>query len=150
MLGRLNSFQKAMLEWDALHSYNVVHVVRVAQALDFGRLRNIVRATLEARGLTGLNLDWNRGTYQYVGGPAQSEIQCVMDESLPGAALASEIERQLNTVFVRSARFDPFRFFVVPREGSFFLGLVYFHVVADAESIVLLLKEMVEAYSARM
>src|SRR5262245_31193274 len=137
MPGRLNSFQKAMLEWDALHPYNVVHVVRVTQDLDIGRLRNIVRATLEVRGLTGLNLDWRRGTYQYLGGPAQSEIPCVIDESLPGVALASEIERQLNTAFVRSAQFDPFRFFVVPREGSFFLGLVYFHAVADAESIVL-------------
>src|SRR5215813_6778046 len=121
MLGRLNSFQKAMLEWDALYPYNVVHVVRVRQALDVKRLKNIVRATLEARGLTGLNLDWSRGTYQYLGGPAQSEIQCVMDESSPGTALAPEIERQLNTPFVRSAQFNPFRFFVVPWEGSFFL-----------------------------
>src|SRR5262249_51249861 len=112
MPGRLNSFQKAMLEWDALHPYNVVHVVQVTQALDAGRLRNIVRATLEGRGLTGLNIDWNRGTYQYLGGPAQSEIECVLNENFPGTALASEIERQLNTAFVRSAQFDPFRFFV--------------------------------------
>ena len=43
--------------------------------------------------------------------------------------------------------FNPFRFFVVPEAGTFLLGLVYFHAVADAEAIVLLLRELVAAYA---
>ena len=75
-----------------------------------------------------------------------SEITLIEDGSPAGSSLAAEIERQLNTPCPRSESFDPFRFFVVPGQSSFSLGLAYFHPVADAEAIVWLLKRMVEAY----
>ena len=56
------------------------------------------------------------------------------------------MERQLNTLFAQKERFTPFRFIVVAVKDSFSLGLVYFHPVADAESVVFLLKDMVETY----
>jgi hypothetical protein len=59
--------------------------------------------------------------------------------------LFAEVERQLNTPFAQTGRFSPFRFFVAPAGNSFFLGLVYFHPAADAESVALLLRELVEA-----
>jgi NRPS condensation-like uncharacterized protein len=62
-------------------------------------------------------------------------------------AIRAETERELNTAFAEGNNFNPFRFFVVSGEESFFLGLTYFHAVADAESIVQLLKEIFEAYS---
>jgi hypothetical protein len=52
----------------------------------------------------------------------------------------------LNRGFTYDGTFNPFRFFIVPEEGGFFLGVVYFHAVADAESLVYLLKRMVNAY----
>lgn len=41
-----------------------------------------------------------------------------------------------------SVRFD---FFVVPEADSFLLGLVYFHVIADSTSIILLMRDFVVA-----
>jgi hypothetical protein len=56
------------------------------------------------------------------------------------------MERQLNTPFMPAERFSPFRFFAAPAGDSFFLGLTYYHPAADAESVVLLLKDLAEAY----
>ena len=43
-----------MLEWNKLHPYNAVHVVRIPEALDLERLRSAITATLEGKGLTCL------------------------------------------------------------------------------------------------
>ena len=75
MQGRLNSFQLSMLQWNELHPYNAVHVVRIPEALDLERLKRAITATLEGKGLTGLALDRRAGTYQYHGGPASAEIK---------------------------------------------------------------------------
>ena len=145
MHGRLNSFQKTMLQWNDWHPYSAVHVVRVPGVLDEDRLRKGIVAVLEARGLTQLSLDRSNGTYHYEGGSATCEIRVIAGGEDPHSALFSEMERQLNTPFAHTGRFSPFRFFVVPAGDAHFLGVVYFHVVADAESVVLLLKELVEA-----
>ena len=144
MRGRLNRFQRAMLDWNELHPYNAVHVVRVPAALDLPRLREAIQETLAGLGLTNLAVDRDGGAFQYGGGPVVSEITLIEDGSPAGSSLATEIERQLNAPFPRSESFDPFRFFVVPGPASFSLGLAYFHPVADAEAIVWLLKRMVE------
>jgi NRPS condensation-like uncharacterized protein len=146
MDGRLNIFQKTMLQGNDLHPYNVVHVVRVPAALDLERLRSALNGTLEAHGLASLALNRSRGTYRYHGGPASSEVKTIGGGENPRAALVAEIGRQLNTAFVLGERFNPFRFFAAPEQDGFSLGVVYFHAVADAESVVLLVKEMVETY----
>ena len=148
MRGRLNRFQRAMLDWNELHPYNAVHVVRVPAALDLPRLRETIQATLEGLGLTNLSVDREGGACQYSGGPVVSEITVIEEGGPAGSSLAAEIERQLNMAFPRSVPFDPFRFFVVPGPGMFSLGLAYFHPVADAESVVWLLKRFVDAYRA--
>jgi hypothetical protein len=142
MQGRLNSFQKSMLQWNELHPYNAVHVVRVPVALEFDRLKEIIAAILEAQGLTGLMLNKSAGTFQYHEGPSSLEIKLLAVD----ASVSHEIEHQLNTPFVITERFSPFRFFAIPQRDSFSLGLVYFHVMADAECILMLLKDLVYAY----
>ena len=149
MLGRLNAFQLSMLQWNDLHPYNAVHVVRIPGALEFERLKNVITMTLEGKGLTGLVLDRRAGTYQYHGGPAYAEIKLVGADAASSPGFAEEVERQLNAPFAHDHRFSPFRFMVVAEEDAFSLGLVYFHPIADAESIVFLLKDMVEAYRGR-
>ena len=134
-----------MLQWNDLHPYSAVHVVRIPGRLDEDRLRKGIQATLEARGLTHLSLDRASGAYHYEVGPTVCEIRAVIGGEDPHTALLAEVERQLNTPFAHTGRFDPFRFFVLPADDSFFLGLVYFHAAADAESVVLLLRELVEA-----
>src|SRR2546421_10202481 len=147
--GKLNVFQRTMLEWNDIHAYNAVHVVGIPVALELDKLRIAVNRTVERRGLTALSLDRRRGTYSYSGGPAQCGIQVVQDEANPQSTLFGEIERQLNVAFVPAERFSPFRFFVAAETGCFSLGLTYFHAVADAESFVLLMKEIVESYLDR-
>jgi hypothetical protein len=146
MQGRLNTFQLSMLQWNELHPYNAVHVVRIPESLDLERLKNAITATLEGKGLTGLTLDRNAGMYEYCGGPSSAEIKVNSTGAPSSLDLAEEIERQLNTPFAHKERFTPFRFILVAEKDAFSLGLVYFHPVADAESIVFLLKDMVDAY----
>ncbi len=147
MPGRLNSFQKTMLQWNDLHPYNAIHVVRIPATLDGERLGHFLTGALEQRGLTGLELDRDRGTFEYRGGAMPPEIRIVPAEHDPRRALSVEIERQLNRAFVRKEPFVPFRFFAVPEADAFFLGLVYFHAASDAESIVFLLRDLVAGYA---
>jgi hypothetical protein len=160
MPGQLNAFQLSMLQWNDLHPYNAVHGARVPGSPDLDRLQRVITGTLEGKGLTGLALDRHAGTYEYRGGPASVEIRLTPTAGRAGApaadpafgdwapGLAAEIERQLNTPFALEAPFTPFRFVVAVERQAFSLCLVYFHPVADGESIVFLLKEMVEAYRA--
>ena len=136
-----------MLQWNVLHAYNAVHMVRIAGELDVVRLASIVPDFLQQRGLTHLHLDCQRHTYEYAGGREELAIPVVAAGTEAMATLVAEAERQLNVAFAQSERFSPFRFFVVPEAGSFLLGLVYLHAVADAESIVWLLKDLVNAYA---
>ncbi len=149
MAGKLNIFQRTMLQWNAMHAYNAVHVVRVPRTLDPTRLTRQINDELEPLGLTGLSIDPRRGTLQYHGGPAQNELKVVQGGPNVLAILQKEMESQLNTSFVGHGAINPFRFFVIEEEGAFYLGLVYFHVIAGAESIILLLKHLVSQYLGR-
>jgi hypothetical protein len=185
MSGRLNAFQLSMLQWNDLHPYNAVHVVRVPEKLDLEGLRTVVRGTLEGKGLTDLVLDRRAGTYEYREGPANVEIKIVENPQgahplleapeLPtthqhkgtsniqqptsniqvwaggrgvvgGGVFAEELERQLNNPFAYGGAFTPFRWIVFEEQDAFALGVVYFHPIADAESIVYLLRDIVERY----
>jgi hypothetical protein len=147
MRGKLNSFQKTMLQWNHLHAYNAVHVIRLAGDLDLPRLTSVVNDFLGQRGLTHLTLDRKRQTFEYAGGKSDLVVHLVAEGIDARTTLAAEMERQINTAFDLTSGFNPFRFFAQPEASSFLLGLVYFHAVADAESIVLLLKELVTAYA---
>src|SRR5881628_776674 len=86
--GRFNAFQRTMLHWNDLHPYNAVHVVRVPTVLDFARLHSAVNATVEVHGLAGLTFDVERGTYRYLGGPADCKLQIISDDRTSHLALS--------------------------------------------------------------
>jgi len=146
MQGRLNAIQKSMLQWNAMHPYNAVHVLQARGELDILRLRAVINATLEKHHLTRLVLDGRRFAFEYQGGPADAELQTLAGGPDAWSALVPEIERQLNLPFDFTRPFSPFRFLVAPSGDSYFLGLAYFHPVADAESVVLLIKDIVGRY----
>jgi hypothetical protein len=135
-----------MLQWNDLHPYSAIHVVQIPGALEERRLRSGIAAVLEARGLTNLTLNRAKAGFCYENGPASCEVKLLPGSEDPRPALYAEMERQLNTPFLSAERFSPFRFFAAPASDSFFLGLTYFHPAADAESVVLLLKDLAEAY----
>ena len=147
MKGRLNLFQSAMLRWRDLHPYSAVHVVRVPAPFDRGRLAAVIAAQLERDGLTGLVLDRARRRYEFRGGPAAIEFEVITQNGDGERAISAEIERQLNTPFARDGAIVPFRFFAVPGNGSFRLGLGYDHFIAGGDSIVVLLNKIVDRYA---
>ncbi len=132
-----------MLQWNELHPYNAVNVVRISGALEFERLQKAINGTLQIWGITGLTLNRKSGNYHYHAGSVQCEIKIIAAEE---NSLAIEIQRQINSAFAPDENFNPFRFFVEPEENSFTLGLVYFHAIADDGAVMVLLKEIVGAY----
>jgi len=143
MPGKFNTFQRVMLQWNELHPYNAVNVVRVPGALDFERLQKIINGTLEIWGITGLKLNRKNGNYHYHGGAVWCKIEIIAGGD---KSLSDEIQRQINISFAADDNFNPFRFFVTPGQNSFALGLVYFHAIADDGAAMILLKEIVDAY----
>jgi hypothetical protein len=146
MVGKLNIFQKTMLQWNNLHPYNAVHVVRVSRPLDLPRLTRTINEELERLDLTGLSIDKAQGTFQYRGGPGDYSLRMLSGVDDPQSLLRSEMETEVNTPFADDGPVRPFRFFVIGEESGFYLGLTYFHVIAGAESIILLLRHFVSKY----
>jgi NRPS condensation-like uncharacterized protein len=143
--GRLNEFQRTMLQWTGRHPYNAVHVARVDATIDPDRLVGRIPHVLEQAGLTNYSLDESKGVYRYEGGPAGIELRVLDGRGGSEPVVFGEMERQLNEPFAYHARFQPFRFFLVVSENVSHVGLAYFHVVADADSVARLLLEIVAA-----
>ena len=120
MYGRLNSFQKTMLQWNDMHPYNAVHVVRIPGVLNAEWLRLSLNSRLEGHGLTHLKLNRGANTYVYHGGRVDCDVKIILGEQDPISALRAEIEQQLNTPFQQRGRCNPFRFFAVAAKDSFF------------------------------
>jgi hypothetical protein len=145
--GRLNLFQTGMLHWRDLSPYNAVHVIRIEAPLDPPRLRTAIEAELTAFGLTGFELDRARGRFEYRGGPARATLEITGGAADAAEALRAEIERQINVPFPPTGAFDPFRFFAIETEASFYLGLAYDHFIAAGDSIIVLLAAIVDRYA---
>jgi hypothetical protein len=135
-----------MLQWDEMAPYNAVHVVQLPGRLDLPRLHEAIDHTLHRRGLGPLSVDRRRFAYRYASGPAEITLDLLEAGHGTVPAMVSRIEAEINRRFDWSRPFCPFRFFAAPEDESFYLGIVYFHPVADAESIVELLKEIAHAF----
>jgi hypothetical protein len=146
MVGKLNIFQRTMLQWSGAYPYNAVHVVRVSRPLDLPRLTRTINEELERLGLTGLSIDKVRGTFRYQGGPEDYRLRVLSSTEDIHSLFQREMESEVNTPFVDHGAVRPFRFFVIEEEKGFYLGLTYFHVIAGAESIILLLRHFVSKY----
>jgi hypothetical protein len=143
--GRLNLFQRTMLRWRELHPYNAVHVLRISAPLDPERLSRSIADVLAGQGLTGLVLDPEGGRYEYRGGPAAVAVEILPAGGGP-AAIEAAIERGLNATFPERGPLDPFRFFALDGGSHFHLGLAYDHFIAGGDSIVVLMKDLHDAY----
>jgi hypothetical protein len=144
--GRLNLFQTAMLEWRDQHPYNAVHAVRIERPLERAALVGAIDAELREAGLTGLVLDRVHGRYEWRGGTPASALEIVERDGDWEPAIAQAFERHLNLPFTREGALDPFRFFAVPGDGTFFLGLAYDHFIAGGDAIVALLEAITARY----
>ncbi len=143
--GRLNEFQRTMLQWSGLHPYNAVHVARLEGAIDPLRLETAARHVIGLAGLSGFRVDEGSGRFSYAGGPATIGLAVIEGGLEPGEVLRAEMEHQLNEPFPAAGPFDPFRLFLVRGSDESHFGLAYFHVVADAESVGRLMGEILAA-----
>ncbi len=147
MSGRLNIFQAMMVRWRTLHPYLAVHVVRVPAPLERERLEAEIRRLLEQLGLTGFVFSPDRRRFRFDRGPATAALTVLPGGADPRRALDRHIEAELNAPFPAGGRSEPFRFFAIEAEGAFHLGLAYDHFIAAADSVVVLLAELVEEYA---
>ena len=132
-----------MLQWNELHPYNAVHVLRLPGPVDLERLRGVVRAVVEQRGLTGFRPE--PAGFHYAGGAMQGIVRQLPAEGDALASLTHEIEAQLNTPFTFATAGEPFRFVVATEPAGSWLALGYFHPVADADAIVRLMQDIATA-----
>jgi hypothetical protein len=146
--GRLNLFQSTMLDWRAVHPYNAVHAVRIEGAFDAAQLARAIEDELAGSGLTGLELDSAHKRYAWRGGPAHVDLETLEAAGADWqASLAQAFERQLNAPFPQDGAIDPFRFFAMPLDDAFFLGLAYDHFIAGGDSIIVLLNAIARRYA---
>lgn len=147
MKGKLNIPQRTVLMWDDMHPYNAIHVVRIPQPLDIARLKDSIDKHLSSKGLTGLVIDRRRKRYSFKGGASDIHIKAIDGGNDALSALTSEIQEQLNAPFnIDGENINPIRCFAVREEGSFYLGLVYYHVISGGDSIIYLLKGITRYY----
>lgn len=144
--GRLNVFQRAMLQWNDMHPYHAVHVMRLPGMPEPARIRQAITARLRACGLSGLRLDREGGRFCFDAAPPALEIRTITGGNDPVDSLSGEIEGQLNRRFEIHDRFTPFRFFLLAQKGSFLLGVTYFHPIADAQSVAFVMRELAADY----
>jgi len=144
--GRLNLFQAMMVRWRALYPYTAVHVVRVPAPLAHERLQADIRRLLEQLGLTGFVFAPQRRRFRFEGGPSTVALKVLPGGTDPGRALDRQIEAELNTAFPGGGRFEPFRFFAIDAGDAVHLGLAYDHFIAAADSIIVLLAEILEEH----
>lgn len=141
--GRLNEFQRTMLQWSGLHPYNAVHVARLPRVVGADRFAAAAEQVLAGAGLTNYAVRRSDGRYRYESGEVEVIPRVVEGDGDALGAARAEMARQLNESFPWDGLFQPFRFFLVKGGEETFLGLAYFHVVADAESVGRLLREIV-------
>jgi len=145
--GRLNLFQRTMLDWRELHPYIAVHAARIVGPLRHAAVKRAIDATLEETGLTGLELDRHRGRYEWRGGRSSGALEVVAAGEDWATTLATVFERHLNEPFAADGAIDPFRFFAIDQGDAFFLGIAYDHFIAGGDSIIVLLNAIADRYA---
>ena len=142
---KLNVFQHAALSWDRSLPYNASHALHVDLPLDVSRLEQCMHACLDRYGLLGFWVDEKNGRFRFEGGQKPS-LEVLSDPTDALTQLRQIFEKELNKPFDRDRVVCPFRFFAFTNGPGFYFGLVYFHVIADASSIVYLLNDIVRDY----
>ena len=147
--GKFNLFQRMMLRWRDLHPYNAVHAVPLPGGVDRARLQRVIAEVLALRGITRLRIDAQRRRYAYAGGPAEVALEARDIAGPLDAALAAEMERQINRPFPLDANALPMRFFVLDAgsAGGAWFGIAYDHFIAGGDSVARLLADIMGAWS---
>lgn len=140
----MNFFQRVMLMWEAVHSYNAAHAVRIDGPADGGKLRNAIEQICRERGIGDVLVDQANRVLVW-SAPTEVEVQTA-DRRTP---LAGFLAKGLNASF-SNGQSSPFRWTTLEElEGDgHYVILVYRHVIADGRSIERFLGEVMHRYVA--
>jgi len=148
LIGRLNAFQRVMLQWSELHPYNAAHTYRLSGPLSMPSLRQAVRDAFDHNGLGVVEIDpkgvWFRHEAEELSLP--HEIEVVAGDESPEERLVAHLAGELNRPFERP-RCRPFRFSVVDAgPASHYVSLIYDHWAADSIGARLVMRHVLGRY----
>lgn len=132
-----NLFQRLIRCWEAVHPYNAAQVLRFAGAPSVRAINDAWECSLAAANLGRVCLGRHHFRYEVLRGETDRRPVRVLPA---GASLARHLSEELNAPFEADSHF-PFRPFLIPAAGSFELGVIYQHWIADSVSIRLLMRE---------
>lgn len=135
---RLNVFQRLVRQWDTVHPYNAGQVLRVAGTPDLLAIRRAWHATLSTMRLGPARVVADDSFhFEPVNGDA---AKCPVPLVPAGVSLDDYLSAEMNRPFENGHEI-PLRPFVLQEDGSFYLGVIYQHWIADSASIRLVLHE---------
>ena len=94
--GRLNAFQKVMLQWSSLHPYNATHVYKIAGPLRSGDLAEAVETTFRRHGLGIAHLSADGQSFRHET-EIQPEVEVVAGGDDPDSAMQEHLSRALES-----------------------------------------------------
>jgi hypothetical protein len=143
--GRLNAFQKVMLQWSSLHPYNATHTYKIAGPLRFGGLVEAVETTFRRHclGIAHLSADGQSFRHET---DIQPEVEHVAGGDDPERNLREHLNLTLNRPFERPTS-HPFRFAAIDAgPQSHYVILAYDHWIADSYAARLLSRSVLGQY----
>jgi hypothetical protein len=143
--GRLNAFQRLMLQWSELHPYNAAHIYKIARPSAPEELSHAIRNTYLAMGIGIVEVGDDGVSYRHQTDCAP-EVTVVRGHENPDAMLNDHVTRELNRPFERP-RCKPCRFSIVEAEtGSHYLVVTYDHWIADSTAARMVVRHVLDRY----
>jgi hypothetical protein len=147
-VGRLNAFQRVMLQWSELHPYNAAHTYRLSGPLCLPALRQAVRDAFDHNDLGIAEVDPDGAWYCHEADDTDDlpTVEVIAGGQSPEERLAEHIGGELNRPFERP-RCRPFRIGAVDAgPTSHYVTLVYDHWAADSVGARLVMRHVLGRY----
>jgi hypothetical protein len=138
---RLNPFQQLARQWDQLHPYNGIQIIRVRGSVDPDAANLRWRESLESLGLGAVHVA--DGSYFYSrpsANDAALDVNFLPPNTSPNTSIDQWSIAAMNAPFPTAGHI-PFRPVVIQRQTDFWMGICYHHWLADSVSIRMLLRE---------
>ncbi|MEN6407637.1 MAG: condensation domain-containing protein [Thermoguttaceae bacterium] len=143
--GRLNAFQRLMLQWSELHPYSAVHIYKIAHPSNPEGLVDSIRNTYLDLGIGLVEVDEVGLSYRHRVDHFP-EVTVVRGQESPTTLLDEHVTRELNRRFERPCC-KPWRFGIVEAgANSHYLVLTYDHWVADSTAARQVLRHVLDRY----
>lgn len=141
---KLNAFQRVMLLWEEVHAYNAGCIVQLRGSLDSRRLRDSIETTCSDVGLGRMVVDAKRAVLHFE--PLDTVVLKIIGAAESVTDLLNRVlTEEINPPFPPEPH-HPIRWILVRFPETAFVVAVWRHVVADAESLRLLLAEILSRY----